>query len=114
MSDKEPELPLCPVCNKPVALESAKVDADGHAIHSECYLAIVRKKDTLDIESRPPWVARSGAYGQSKSVQGRPDQHKLYLQEISSPLTVEMKVGILRLRHEFAPRTSCLRSGYNS
>jgi hypothetical protein len=73
MSDKEPELPLCPVCNKPVALESAKVDADGRAIHSECYLGIVRKKDKVDIASRPTWVARSSAYGQFK-VRARADR----------------------------------------
>jgi hypothetical protein len=66
MTDKEPALPLCPVCNKPVALESANVDAAGRAIHSECYLAIVRKKDNLDIESRPLWVARSGGFNLQK------------------------------------------------
>jgi hypothetical protein len=67
MSDNEPALPLCPVCNKPVVLETAKVDAAGRAIHSECYLAIVRKKDT-DIESQSRWVVRSSTSSGSRSV----------------------------------------------
>jgi hypothetical protein len=55
--NKKPALPLCPVCNQPVALETAKVDEVGRAIHDECYFAIVRRKD-FDIER---WIAESGA-----------------------------------------------------
>jgi hypothetical protein len=60
MNNKEPALPLCPVCNHPVALETAKVDEVGRAIHGECYLVIVRRKD-FDIESRLRWIAESRA-----------------------------------------------------
>jgi hypothetical protein len=28
---------LCPICDKPVKLETAKTDEDGHVIHEECY-----------------------------------------------------------------------------
>jgi hypothetical protein len=45
MSSQEPELPLCPICNKPVSLETAKADSAGHAIHGECYLAALRAQD---------------------------------------------------------------------
>jgi hypothetical protein len=30
---------LCPICNKPVKLETAKSDEGGKAIHEECYLS---------------------------------------------------------------------------
>ena len=33
----EPEI-NCSICNKPVALEIAKTDEGGHAVHEECYL----------------------------------------------------------------------------
>ena len=32
------KLPNCPMCNKSVALESAKTDENGKATHEECYL----------------------------------------------------------------------------
>ena len=32
------KLPLCPICNTPVALESAKTDENGKATHEDCYL----------------------------------------------------------------------------
>jgi hypothetical protein len=35
---KKPELPVCPICSRPVILESAKVDEQGQAMHEECYL----------------------------------------------------------------------------
>lgn len=28
----------CPICNEPVALNAAKCDEDGKAVHEECYL----------------------------------------------------------------------------
>lgn len=34
--------PACPICNRPVDLESAKADENGHAIHEECYLLRLR------------------------------------------------------------------------
>jgi hypothetical protein len=42
VSNQESVLPLCPVCNKPVPLETAKTDGDGRAVHEECYLLAVR------------------------------------------------------------------------
>jgi hypothetical protein len=48
------------VCNLPVALETAKVDELGRAIHGDCYLAIVRKKE-FDIDSQLRWIAESAA-----------------------------------------------------
>jgi hypothetical protein len=30
--------PLCSICNLPVALNNAKTDEDGSAVHEECYL----------------------------------------------------------------------------
>jgi hypothetical protein len=29
---------LCPLCNKPVALENAKTDENGQPIHEDCYI----------------------------------------------------------------------------
>lgn len=29
---------FCPICRKPVKLETAKTDGDGQAIHDACYL----------------------------------------------------------------------------
>ena len=41
VSNQESVLPLCPVCNKPVPLETAMTDGDGCAVHEECYLLAV-------------------------------------------------------------------------
>jgi hypothetical protein len=46
MTRGETVLPLCPVCKKPVALETAKADSLGRAIHGECYLRLVREKQS--------------------------------------------------------------------
>jgi hypothetical protein len=37
---------LCSACHKPVSLESAKTDADGKAIHDDCYLLSVNRTQT--------------------------------------------------------------------
>jgi hypothetical protein len=37
LRDTGPGRYFCPVCNKPVKLETAKADEDGHAVHY-CYL----------------------------------------------------------------------------
>ncbi len=29
---------LCPICSQPIALENAKIDEDGRAVHEECYV----------------------------------------------------------------------------
>ncbi len=31
-------VPLCPICDLPVSLDTAKTDEDGNAIHEDCYL----------------------------------------------------------------------------
>jgi len=36
-------LPTCPVCNERVELETCKTDEHGHAIHEECYVAMLHK-----------------------------------------------------------------------
>jgi hypothetical protein len=35
---KNPDFPVCPICNRHVDLETAKVDENGYAVHEECYL----------------------------------------------------------------------------
>ena len=35
---------LCSVCNEPVSLETAKTDETGQAIHEECYLVNLNRK----------------------------------------------------------------------
>ncbi|HEV2400306.1 MAG TPA: hypothetical protein VGS27_25435 [Candidatus Sulfotelmatobacter sp.] len=37
-------LPFCPICNKPVSLETAKADEHGRAVHEECYLLSLKLK----------------------------------------------------------------------
>jgi hypothetical protein len=40
--------PFCHICNKPVALEIAKTDEMGRAVHEGCYfLKLVAQKPTL-------------------------------------------------------------------
>ena len=40
---------FCPICNNPVAMESAKTDENGHAVHEDCYvLKIKLEKATAD------------------------------------------------------------------
>lgn len=51
--DDEAALPLCPVCKKPVSLETAKADALGRAIHGECYLRLLHEKESREFSSRP-------------------------------------------------------------
>ena len=35
---------LCPLCNKPVSVESAKTDERGRAIHEDCYVLELKVK----------------------------------------------------------------------
>jgi hypothetical protein len=37
-SPRNPSLLLCRICGKPLALEAAKTDDDGHPVHEDCYL----------------------------------------------------------------------------
>jgi hypothetical protein len=41
---------LCPICNQPVKLETAKSDEGGKAIHEECYLSKLFDEATLDLK----------------------------------------------------------------
>jgi hypothetical protein len=41
--------PLCPICNKPIALETSKTDENGRAVHEDCYI-----KRLLASQSDPP------------------------------------------------------------
>jgi hypothetical protein len=36
-------LPICPICREPVALESAKTDEAGRAIHEDCYYTSLKR-----------------------------------------------------------------------
>ena len=35
--------PVCSICHKPVKLETSKTDAQGRAIHEECYVQAVTR-----------------------------------------------------------------------
>lgn len=37
----------CRTCGKPVAVETAKTDGDGQAVHEECYLVSVQRPAQL-------------------------------------------------------------------
>jgi len=37
-SQSSVQAPICSICNLPVALNNAKTDEDGNAIHEDCYL----------------------------------------------------------------------------
>lgn len=37
----------CSVCGKPLAVETAKTDGNGQAVHEECYLASIRSQKEL-------------------------------------------------------------------
>ena len=42
---------VCPICNQPVSLESAKTDEHGLAIHEECYLVKLKPKHATESEA---------------------------------------------------------------
>jgi hypothetical protein len=43
-NNPNPQLPICPHCERPVELENARTDEDGKAIHPECYLLTLRAR----------------------------------------------------------------------
>lgn len=55
---KESPALRCRICDKPVALENAKTDGDGQAIHEECY-ALRLKLEQASQDGHPhasrPW-----------------------------------------------------------
>ncbi len=38
----------CRTCGRPVAVETAKTDSDGQAVHEECYLVSVRRRRSAE------------------------------------------------------------------
>jgi len=36
---------LCRICGKPVSLETAKANHEGKAVHEDCYVAAISKKE---------------------------------------------------------------------
>lgn len=45
---------LCPICNEPVNLETAKTDGKGRAVHEECYCDKISKKISGKTPPKPP------------------------------------------------------------
>lgn len=39
-----PIVPLCPICGKPIVLETSNTDSNGEAVHEECYAAKIAAK----------------------------------------------------------------------
>ncbi len=33
---------ICPLCNKPVDLKTSPIDAQGQAVHEDCYVAEIQ------------------------------------------------------------------------
>jgi hypothetical protein len=44
----------CTICNKPVDLKTSKIDANGKAVHDECYFLSVAVKRPTEPVTRPP------------------------------------------------------------
>lgn len=44
---KPPTL-LCAICSQPVVIERAKADADGQAVHEDCYFQKIKLKRIRD------------------------------------------------------------------
>lgn len=44
---------LCPICNEPVTLNTAKADEDGHAVHEDCYLDKISCKIPAAVRKPP-------------------------------------------------------------
>ena len=40
----KPGFPICALCNRPVELETAKTDEQGHPVHEQCYVQKVRRQ----------------------------------------------------------------------
>ena len=37
--------PICPLCGKPVTLETSNTDSNGAAVHEHCYAAKIAEKN---------------------------------------------------------------------
>jgi hypothetical protein len=44
----------CSICNKPVNLETAKIDDNGNAVHEECYVlnVVMKLRSQRSVETR--------------------------------------------------------------
>jgi len=49
----QPEI-NCIICNKPVTLETSKTDANGKAVHEECYTLREALKQATRLPPQPP------------------------------------------------------------
>jgi hypothetical protein len=47
MPDTNYLFPLCPICGKPVTLETSKTDEQGKAVHESCYLLKMLQRKNL-------------------------------------------------------------------
>ena len=52
-SSGKPEI-NCSICNKVVDLKTSKIDANGKAVHGECYFLSVAVKRLTEPTTRPP------------------------------------------------------------
>jgi hypothetical protein len=50
-----PLTPVCPICKKPVDLQTCKTDHNGEAVHEDCYYFRVHN----ELQSRPKVPQRS-------------------------------------------------------
>jgi hypothetical protein len=46
-------LPICDICNKPIKLETSKIDELGKAVHEGCYLLKVSLRRAMAPRPRP-------------------------------------------------------------
>ena len=45
---------ICPICNKPVVLETARFNEFGKAVHEDCYVRALKASRTQSVPERPP------------------------------------------------------------
>ena len=43
----EVAVPACAICNKPVPLETAKIDEDGQTVHEQCYVLKIKSEQVV-------------------------------------------------------------------
>lgn len=76
MSAIEP--PVCPICQRPVELESAKTDENGKAIHEDCYVSEVSRTATStslpDYSETLSMYERESRTAEAKVVERRADK----------------------------------------
>jgi hypothetical protein len=47
-------LVICQICKKPVALETARINEHGKAVHEDCYVNALKRVAPLPSTKRPP------------------------------------------------------------